>query len=110
MSELFNKDDHLTANGKADQEFSKAYQGMKSEIHRVSYERVTIMKRLLAWIYGLIHRDPNLVKAKQKEIEKYRSAKAFCKVKSLFKPEPSNSMSNADVLAHTRRNFQNGNN
>lgn len=38
-------------------------------------------------------------------MELYKSAQAFDKVESIFKPEPSRSMNNEEIMNHARENF-----
>ncbi|MBK6607413.1 MAG: hypothetical protein IPL26_06580 [Leptospiraceae bacterium] len=106
MSELFKKEDFLTKDAKADDVFRKSYRGMTDEIDRVASEPVTIWAALTKWVYGKIFGDSDHLKEKQDSRDKYRSAAAFGKVQRIFHPEPSDSMTNEEIMDHTQRNFK----
>ncbi|MCP5497020.1 MAG: hypothetical protein H7A23_20895 [Leptospiraceae bacterium] len=44
-------------------------------------------------------------KIKQDDADKYRSAKAFHRVKTVFEPVKSESMDNGQIMEHTQRNY-----
>ncbi|MBP6738635.1 MAG: hypothetical protein KA146_01535 [Leptospiraceae bacterium] len=106
MSDLFKKEDFLTKDAKADSTFSNSYKNMTDEVDRVASEPVTIWSALTKGIYGKIFGDPDHLKEKQDNRDKYKSAAAFNKVQKIFEPEPDDSMTNEDIMNHTDRNFK----
>lgn len=106
MSDLFKREDYLTKDAKADAVFTESYTDMTDEVDRVASEPVTIWSALTKWIYGKIFGDPDHLKEKQDSKDKYRSAAAFKKVQTIFKPEASDSMTNEEIMNHTKRNFK----
>lgn len=106
MSRLFETENYITAKEKASREFSESFTKMTDEIERVSSEKVTIWGLLVTWIYDKIFGRADHIKEKQSTMDLYRSAEAFDKVESIFRPEPSRSMNNEQIMHHTKENFE----
>ena len=106
MSGLFDTEKYLSAKERASREFSESFTKMTDEIDRVSSEKVTIWGLLVTWIYDKIFGRADHIKEKQSAMELYRSSEAFGKVESIFRPEPSRSMSNEQIMNHTKENFE----
>ncbi|MEM7181203.1 MAG: hypothetical protein AAF518_09840 [Spirochaetota bacterium] len=105
LGELFKREDYIKKEHKADYAFSKSYRNMTDEVERVTKEEVTIWWKLASFIYWKIFKNPKHVKAKQDNFDKFRSAKAFRKIKGIFQPIESNSMDNQQIMDHTKDNF-----
>lgn len=105
QDELFNRDNFIKKEYKADYVFSKSYKKMTREVERVANEKVTLWSRLVTWIYEKIHDDRSLTKSKQNNKQKYQSAKGFRRVVEIFKPYNENSMTNEEIFKTTRSKF-----
>ena len=105
QEELFHREDYLKKSSKADYVFFYLYTKMTDEIERVANEEVTIWSRLVSWIYWKVFKNPSHTKIKQDDADKYRSAKAFHRVKTVFEPVKSESMDNGQIMEHTQRNY-----
>lgn len=103
---LFPKKDFKTLEEIAEEEFTKSYKGMTHEIDRVASEEVTIWGALATWIYEKIFHNPFKLKEKQNDTEKLILANAFQKVEKIFSKEPSDSMTNIQIMEHTEKKFK----
>lgn len=106
MSELFETEKYITKKEAASRAFSDSFTNMTDEIERVSSEKVKIWSLLVTWIYEKIFGKADHLKEKQSSMELYKSAEAFDKMETIFKPEPSNSMNNEEIMNHARENFE----
>ena len=105
MSRLFETEKYISAKEKASREFSESFSKMTDEIQRVSSEKVTVWGLLVTWIYEKIFGKADHLKEKQSTMELYKSSEAFGRVESAFRPEPSNSMNNEQIMNHTKEKF-----
>ena len=107
--DLFEKENFLKKEHKADYHFTKSYNGMTKQIERVANEPVTIWGQITSWIYLKIFGTVDISKdggdngKKMNDFEKYQSSNAFDKIEGHFKKFSDDSLSQDEIENEVKR-------